>query len=285
MFQRNFHISAKCQLNENQQQIKQLEESKLGEKVALRMAVRAKRLWELWIPSVNHTGVPAELKNTKKSAGLYSTLSIVCFVCQVYSSSFNVCFGNDFLAISVCLHLRPQTRLSEVSHKWKFVLLLSSFSKRECSCLVFMPFQQALRKWKHQLSHPGTETGKQTSILKTQTHEAKQAAQQCLLLTGAIPGHAVDQLWITYGWAVDHLWVSWGSAVDELWMSYGSAMDHLWISCGCWVPEQPLWSAPPSHAMPTSPWSSFTAFPSVLNLVQRNRGRAGTRAPVVAVAL
>lgn len=44
MFQRNFHISAKCQLNENQQQIKQLEESKLGEKVALRMAVRAKRL-------------------------------------------------------------------------------------------------------------------------------------------------------------------------------------------------------------------------------------------------
>lgn len=34
-------------------------------------------------------GVPAELKNKKKSAGLYSTLGIVCFVCQVYSSSFN----------------------------------------------------------------------------------------------------------------------------------------------------------------------------------------------------
>lgn len=218
MFQRNFHISAKCQLNENQQQIKQLGESRLGEKVALRMAVRAKRLWELWIPSVTHTGVPAELKNKKKSAGLYSTLSIVCFVCQVYSSSFNVCFGNDFLAISVCIHLRPQTRLSEVSHKWKFVLLFSSFSKRECSCLVFMPFQQALRKWKHQLSHPGTETGKQTSILKTQTQEAKQAAQQCLLLTGAIPGHAVDQLWITYAWAVAQLWMSYGSAVNQLWM-------------------------------------------------------------------
>lgn len=38
----NFHISAKCQLNENQQQIKQLGESRLGEKVALGMAVRAK---------------------------------------------------------------------------------------------------------------------------------------------------------------------------------------------------------------------------------------------------
>lgn len=90
MFQRNFHISAKCQLNERQQQIKQLGEGRLGGKVAL-LAGRPKgrhvRAAHPFYKSLRD--VPAELKNKKESSGLYSTLGIVCFVCQVYSSSFN----------------------------------------------------------------------------------------------------------------------------------------------------------------------------------------------------
>lgn len=82
----------------------------------------------------------------------------------------------------------------------------------------------------------GHRDSKQSSVLRTQTQEAKQAAQQCLALPGAIPGCAGDQLWVL-----------------------GPS------------PAPPAPSSVP--AMPSSPWSSWKAFPSVLNTwAWRSRG-------------
>lgn len=66
-------------------------------------------------------GVPAELKNQSEVLGF--TVHPALFVLSAKSiplpSMERLWFENDFLASSVCLYLRPQTSISEVSYKLK----------------------------------------------------------------------------------------------------------------------------------------------------------------------
>lgn len=75
-----------------------------------------------------------------KSKALGFTAPSALFVLSAKSVSLPsmecLWFGSDFSAVSVCLHLRPQTRVSEVSLKWKFVLLFPASAASESLCLT-----------------------------------------------------------------------------------------------------------------------------------------------------
>lgn len=177
-------------------------------------------MWELQILSINHSIVfQLSWKIKRKALGFtaHSALFVLSAKSIPLPSMECLWFGNDFLAGSVCLHLRPQTRVSEVSHKWKFVLLFSSSSTPEIVCAsLFMPFQQALREWKHQLSHPGTETQSRAQFWE---HRLRRQSRQ----------------------------------LSSAWPCLEPSLAVLGISCGCWVPAQLLQPHPRCQQCPVPP--------------------------------
>lgn len=72
--------------------------------------------------AINHSVVfQLSWKIKRKALGFTAHLALFVLSAKSIPLPSMEClrFGNDFLASSVCLYLRPQTRISELSHKLK----------------------------------------------------------------------------------------------------------------------------------------------------------------------
>lgn len=224
-------------------------------------------MWELQILAINHSVVFQPSWKTKRKA-LGFTAHSALFVLSAKSiplpSMEFLWFGNDFLAGSVCLHLRPQTRISEVSHKWKFVLPFSSFGRRASACARYLcHFSKHLEN--ENINSPIQAQG--LSWVQFWEHKHRRQSRR---LSNACPW--LEPSWPCCGWAV--------GAVGQLWMSHGSAV-------GAGSQGSISSTTQPSGASNARiPLEPVNSLPQVLNtLAWRSTGRTGTKATAGAVVL
>lgn len=156
-------------------------------------------------------------------------------------------FGNDFLASSACLYLRPQTHISEVSYKLK---VCSSVLQPSANTGVFVSrylchFSKYLQNENINSSMWAQRFTKQSLIFGTKTYKGKQATQQyCSLpLIGTIPFRATYQRRIPFPSAPPAV------STTKLGFKFLNSP-----------------RARNDHATQTPSWSSLTGFPSVLNI-------------------